>query len=60
AARGLCDGFIRKHQELTSIEPTADSPPRHPCGASVPLFTKLKARQLGGFAALEDLSLKQI
>ena len=59
-ARGLCDSFVRKHQELKGREPSAECLTRFLCGISVPLFTKLKARQLGGFAALEDYPYAEV
>jgi ATP-dependent DNA helicase RecQ len=59
-ARGLCDGFVRKHQELKGSEPSPECLTRFLCGISVPLFTKLKARQLGGFAALEDYPYAEV
>ena len=49
----LCGGFSRKHQALTGHEPSTECLTRFLCGISVPLFTKLKARQLSGFAALD-------
>lgn len=49
----LCDGFVRKHQELKGVEPSTECLTRYLCGISVPLFTKLKARQFSGFAALD-------
>ena len=58
--RGLCDGFVRKYQELKGFEPSAECLTRFLCGISVPLFTKLKARQLGGFAALEDYPYAEV
>jgi len=57
---GLCDGFVRKHQELKGSAPSAECLTRFLCGISVPLFTKLKARQLGGFAALEDYPYAEV
>jgi ATP-dependent DNA helicase RecQ len=57
---GLCDGFVRKHQELKGSEPSAECLTRFLCGISVPLFTKLKARQLGGFSALEDYPYAEV
>ncbi len=59
-ARGLCDGFIRKHQELKGREPSAECLTRFLCGISVPLFTKLKARQLSGFAMLENYPYAEV
>ncbi len=57
---GLCDGFMRKHQELKGSEPSVECLTRFLCGISVPLFTKLKARQLGGFATLEDYPYAEV
>ena len=51
--QALCDGFVRKHQELKGVEPSTECLTRYLCGISVPLFTKLKARQFSGFAALD-------
>jgi ATP-dependent DNA helicase RecQ len=51
--QSLCGGFVRKHQDFKGHEPSAECLTRFLCGISVPLFTKLKARQLSGFAALE-------
>ncbi|MFI8381331.1 ATP-dependent DNA helicase RecQ [Pseudomonas sp. NPDC079086] len=57
---GLCDGLVRKHQELKGSEPSAECLTRFLCGISVPLFTKLKARQLSGFAALENYPYTEV
>ncbi|MEA1604991.1 RecQ family ATP-dependent DNA helicase [Pseudomonas spirodelae] len=57
---GLCDSFVRKYQELKGREPSAECLTRFLCGISVPLFTKLKARQLGGFAALENYPYAEV
>lgn len=59
-AHHLCDAFSRKYRELKGAEPSAECLTRFLCGISVPLFTKLKARQLGGFAALEDYPYVQV
>ncbi|MFP6862569.1 ATP-dependent DNA helicase RecQ [Pseudomonas sp.] len=58
--QALCDGFVRKHQELKGVEPSAECLTRFLCGISVPLFTKLKARQLSGFAALENYPYAEV
>ena len=50
----LCGGFISKHQEYKGVGPTTECLTRYLCGISVPLFTKLKARGIPGFAQLED------
>ncbi|NWA01194.1 RecQ family ATP-dependent DNA helicase [Pseudomonas gingeri] len=49
----LCSGFIHRHQEHSGHAPSAECLTRFLCGISVPLFTKLKARALPGFSALE-------
>lgn len=51
---GLCGDFILRHQQHTGDVPGAERLTRFLCGISVPLFTKLKARSIPGFAALED------
>lgn len=51
---GLCDDFIHRHQQHTGDVPGAERLTRFLCGISVPLFTRLKARSIPGFAALED------
>ncbi|WP_339458486.1 RecQ family ATP-dependent DNA helicase [Pseudomonas sp. EA_105y_Pfl2_R69] len=56
----LCDGFMRKYQELKGGEPSAECLTRFLCGISVPLFTRLKARQLNGFAALEEYPYAEV
>ncbi|MGE8497157.1 MAG: RecQ family ATP-dependent DNA helicase [Pseudomonas sp.] len=50
----LCGGLIHKHQALKGTRPSAECLTRFLCGISVPLLTKLKARQIEGFASLED------
>jgi ATP-dependent DNA helicase RecQ len=56
----LCDGFVHKHQEVKGCAPSAECLTRYLCGVSVPLFTKLKARQVGSFAALEDYPYAEV
>jgi len=51
---GLCGDFIHRHHEHTGQLPGAERLTRFLGGISVPLFTKLKARGIPGFAALED------
>ncbi len=50
----LCGEFRQKFHGLTGGTPSAECLTRFLCGISAPLFSKLKARQLGGFAALQD------
>ncbi len=51
---GLCGDFIHRHHEHTGQLPCAERLTRFLGGISVPLFTKLKARGIPGFAVLED------
>ena len=51
----LCAAFVSKYQSARGGElPSNECLARFLCGISVPLFTRLKARQINGFAALED------
>lgn len=49
----LCGDFIHKHEQHSGSLPSAERLTRFLCGISVPLFTRLKARKLHGYAALE-------
>ncbi|MRJ21305.1 RecQ family ATP-dependent DNA helicase [Pseudomonas haemolytica] len=57
---GLCDDFIHRHHEYTGCLPDAERLTRFLGGISVPLFTKLKARGIPGFAALEDYPYAEV
>ncbi|MHA3736059.1 RecQ family ATP-dependent DNA helicase [Pseudomonas sp. Eth.TT006] len=50
----LCSDFIHRHEQHTGSAATAERLTRFLCGISVPLFTKLKARTISGYAALEE------
>jgi len=50
----LCSDFVGRHREARGHDPSAECVTRFLCGISVPLFTKLKARSIAGFAVLED------
>ncbi|MBV4554723.1 RecQ family ATP-dependent DNA helicase [Pseudomonas sp. SWRI102] len=56
----LCGDFIHKHEQVVGSLPTAERLTRFLCGISVPLFTKLKARTIRGYAALEEYSYAQV
>jgi ATP-dependent DNA helicase RecQ len=56
----LCGDFIHKHEQHTGVVPTAERLTRFLCGISVPLFTKLKARAIPGFAALEEYPYAEV
>ncbi|MDH4871382.1 ATP-dependent DNA helicase RecQ [Pseudomonas sp. BN515] len=49
----LCGGFIQRFEELKGERPGVECLTRMLCGITAPLFTRLKARNLPGFAALE-------
>lgn len=57
---GLCGDFIHRHHEYTGCLPDAERLTRFLGGISVPLFTKLKARGIPGFAALEDYPYAEV
>jgi ATP-dependent DNA helicase RecQ len=50
----LCGEFILKHEQHTGSIPSTERVTRFLCGISVPLFTKLKARSIAGYAVLEE------
>lgn len=56
----LCGTFIHRHQQHTGLEPSSELLTRFLGGISAPLFTKLKARAIHGFAALEDYPYAQV
>ncbi len=51
--QSLCGAFIRRFEEQKGAQPGAECLTRLLCGISAPLFTRLKARSLPSFAALE-------
>ena len=57
---GLCGDFIHRHHEHTGHLPAAERLTRFLVGISVPLFTKLKARGIPGFATLEDYPYAEV
>ena len=50
---GRCTEFSQRYQELKGQAPSAECLTRFLCGISAPVFTRLKARQVPGFASLE-------
>ncbi|MPR04879.1 RecQ family ATP-dependent DNA helicase [Pseudomonas sp. MAFF 212408] len=56
----LCGDFIHRHHEATGDLPGAERLTRFLGGISVPLFTKLKARSIAGFGALEDYPFAEV
>ncbi|MFY1021296.1 RecQ family ATP-dependent DNA helicase [Ectopseudomonas khazarica] len=59
-AQALCAAFVEKHVQHAGQVPSRECLTRFLCGISTPLFTRLKARQLAGFAALEDYPYAQV
>ncbi|QXH67753.1 RecQ family ATP-dependent DNA helicase [Pseudomonas asgharzadehiana] len=57
---GLCGDFIHRHHAHTGQLPGAERLTRFLGGISVPLFTRLKARGISGFAALEDYPYAEV
>ncbi|MBT8765641.1 RecQ family ATP-dependent DNA helicase [Metapseudomonas boanensis] len=51
--QALCGAFIRRYEEQRGMPSSAECLTRLLCGITAPLFTRLKARSLPGFAALE-------
>jgi len=56
----LCGDFIHRHEQHIGRVPTAERLTRFLCGISVPLFTKLKARTISGYAALEEYPYAEV
>nr|WP_315445224.1 ATP-dependent DNA helicase RecQ [uncultured Pseudomonas sp.] len=56
----LCGEFIHRHEQHTGSVPTAERLTRFLCGISVPLFTKLKARAISGYATLEEYPYAEV
>jgi len=56
----LCGEFIHRHEQQTGGIPSAERLTRFLCGISVPLFTKLKARAIPGFATLEEYPYAEV
>jgi ATP-dependent DNA helicase RecQ len=56
----VCGEFVGKHLEGRGHDPSVECLTRFLCGISVPLFTRLKARNIGGFAALEAYPYAQV
>jgi ATP-dependent DNA helicase RecQ len=50
---GRCADFRQRYQQLKGGAPSVECLTRFLCGISVPVFTKLKARQIPGFASLD-------
>ncbi|MDY7530319.1 RecQ family ATP-dependent DNA helicase [Pseudomonas sp. Bout1] len=58
--QALCGEFIHRHHDYSGSLPSAEQLTRFLCGISVPLFTKLKARGIPGFAVLEEYAYAEV
>jgi ATP-dependent DNA helicase RecQ len=56
----LCGELLSRHQALQGSLPSAELLTRFLCGISAPLLTRLKARTVHGFAALEGYPYAQV
>ncbi|KAF1052302.1 MAG: ATP-dependent DNA helicase RecQ [Stenotrophomonas maltophilia] len=56
----LCAAFMDKYRGARGTLPSADCLTRFLCGISVPAFTRLRARTLPGYAALEAHPYPQV
>lgn len=52
--------FIQRYQGIKAGAPSSECLTRFFCGISVPLFTTLKARNMAGFAALQEYPYAQV
>lgn len=55
-----CAELSQRYTQLKGGAPSAECLTRFLCGISVPVFSKLKARQLPGFASLEAYSYAEV
>ncbi len=58
--RALCGAFIQRYEALKGKPPGSETLTRFLCGIGAPLFTKLKAKGIGGFAALGEYPYAQV
>ncbi len=56
----MASTFVERHTALTGSGPGSECLTRFLCGITTPLFTRMKARQIPGFAALQDHPYAQI
>ncbi|MNP26390.1 hypothetical protein D3C76_1192470 [compost metagenome] len=52
--QGYTAAFVQRYAELRGTTPGAECLTRFLCGIGSPLFTRMRARSIEGFAALED------
>jgi ATP-dependent DNA helicase RecQ len=58
--QALCAALVERHLQHNGQAPSVVCMTRFLCGVTTPLLTKLKARQLPGFAVLEDYSYADV
>ncbi|WP_313515540.1 ATP-dependent DNA helicase RecQ [Pseudomonas sp.] len=58
--QALCGEFIQRYQALKGTPPSSEALTRFLCGIGAPLFTKLKAKGISGFAALDEYPYAQV
>src|SRR5690606_1068027 len=56
----LCATFVQRHEDARGHRPGSECLTGFVCGISAPLFVKLKARQISGFAALADYPYAEV
>ncbi len=56
----LCGAFIQRYEALKGKPPSSEALTRFLCGIGAPLFSKLKAKGIDGFAALGEYSYAQV
>jgi ATP-dependent DNA helicase RecQ len=58
--QALCGEFIQRYRALKGTPPSSEALTRFLCGIGAPLFTKLKAKGISGFAALDEYPYAQV
>ena len=58
--QALCGEFIQRYQALKGTPPSSEALTRFLCGIGAPLFTKLKAKGISGFATLDEYPYAQV
>jgi len=56
----LCGELMQRHQQLKHTSASAETLTRFLCGITAPVLTRLKARSLAGFAALENYPYAEV
>ena len=56
----LCGELMQRHQQLKHSAASPETLTRFLCGITAPVLTRLKARSLAGFAALENYPYAEV